>query len=255
MTALDRVFALERIEQVAEAPEEVMFFAAGYYDGRTPETQRAMYRGRVTRSLVRPLLRGADTESWKFGATDYILWTHDDASGRVLEEIPHKAQQYFESHSRSLRSRSDYREGMPLWQIFRVSTSKLGMKVAWQQLSNQLGAVSVPAKIIDPVLGESTLIPLLTAYLIPVSSETTGFAASAFLNSLPARAYCMSFAERARGSYFRFTSPVIGLIPLPEDVQAILEKHTLTPAVERMVEISGTLHGEPARPDGPTLHD
>ena len=251
LTSLNGVFIVKRVEPT-ENREEVVIYAEGYDPTRR---QGREYQARVERSLLRPLIRGKNVEAWGYEAEDYILWTHDDASCRVLKEIPEKAQQYFESHSRSLRNRADYREGMPLWQIFRVSASKLGLKVAWQQLSNELGAVFVPAKIADPLLGESTLITLLTAYLIPVPSEITGLVAGAFLNSLPVRVYATSFAERARGGYFRFTSPVIGLIPLPEQVQAVLEENTLTPVVERMLEISRALHASPNRPDRAPLEE
>jgi hypothetical protein len=255
MTALDRVFTVRRIEPVPEAPEEALFFASGYYDSRLPDRERLGHRARIEKALLRPLVRGADVKAWRFTAPGFILWTHDETTGRVLDSISDKAKHYLETHSRALKARTDCREGMPLWQIFRVSPLKLGPKVLWQQLSNELGAVFVPPRIADPILGERLLIPLLTAYLIPVSSELMGVGVAALLNSLPVRLYTTSFAERARGGYFRFTSPVIGLIPVPEDIRTFLEGGSTSPDVSGMVEISRALHANPTRFDRPALEE
>jgi hypothetical protein len=87
---------------------------------------------------------------------------------------------------------------MHIWQIFRVSQEKLGHKVGWPELSNKLEAVFLPARGEDALLGDCLTIPIQTTYILPVENEATGYVVAAWLNSLPVRAYAVSFAEPAR---------------------------------------------------------
>jgi hypothetical protein len=59
-------------------------------------------------------------------------------------------------------------------------------------------AVFLPARGEDALLGDCLTIPIQTTYILPVENEATGYVVAAWLNSLPVRAYAVSFAERAR---------------------------------------------------------
>ena len=117
----NNVAVFDLVDSVAELGARAGAAAARYARGK-PSEGRAI-----------PLVRGENIQAWRCQVRDYILWTHDD-EGKVLPDLPPRAREYFEGHAARLRRRDDYREGMPLWQIFRVSTDKLGDKVAWQRI-------------------------------------------------------------------------------------------------------------------------
>lgn len=243
-TALNKVFLVKRVELVPEAPDEVVIYTEGYFSQQVPENQKRLYRARVEKSLIRPVVRGADVEAWHCRQRNNILWTHDDETGHVLQDIPPKAKAYFEQHTRALQHRDDYRNGMPIWTIFRVSPDKLRSKVVWQELSNKLEVAVVPD---DP-----RVIPIQTAYLVAAPTRTA-HGLAAFLNSTSVRLYTAVFAERARGAYFRHFSWVLGALPLPEHVKDFLEGASPSQVFERLIEISQTLHENPQRSDRPAL--
>lgn len=214
-TGLNKVFIVKRVEPVPEEPQEVVVYAEGYYDQRTSPAERDTYRARIEKRLLRPLIRGQNIRAWQYEVKDYLIWTHDDETGKVLPDLPPKAKAYFQQHERALKARSDWRQGMPIWQVFRVNRQKLNAKVVWQELSNRLDAVPVPEhhpfEEDDPRL----LIPLQTVYLIPVPEGSHPASLAILLSSGVANAFFASFAERARGAYFRHISSVVGLLPVP----------------------------------------
>ncbi|MDW8029809.1 MAG: hypothetical protein RMK94_15620, partial [Armatimonadota bacterium] len=200
---------------------------------------------------LRPLLRGENIRAWRFEIREWILWTHDDATGEALKDLPPRAKAYFERHADALRRRSDYRSKQPIWTIFRVSPEKLGDKVVWQELTNQMDAVFVPAFHCGQLL-----IPLQTAYLIPVPNREVGMTVSAWFNSLIVRAYLSTFTERARGSYFRHIAWSVACLPVPRPILRLWEgKKRDLRLVRRMIEISEKMHENPDRPDAEELED
>jgi len=253
-TALNSVFIVKRVD-ATEHPNEVVIYAEGYYNPRTPQPDRHKYVARLEKSLLRPLLRGQNVEAWRYRIQDYILWTHDDQTGRVLPDLPPKAKEYFERHADALRARSDYRSNMPIWQIFRVQREKLTDKIIWQRISSHLDPVCVPAKVTDTLLGDTTLVPIDTTRLVPVTQDLVGLALSACFNSSIARAYTAAVARRDRGAYFEFDAGIVGLLPVPEAIVTLLRDGTADPAVHRLEEISRLLHQDPSRPDRPALED
>ena len=244
-TALNRVFVVKEAWPVAENVNEVSVLTEGED------------RVRLEKSMLRSLVRGEGVQAWRYKANEYILWTHDD-EGKVLDDLPPKAKLYFENHRRALDARQTktYRRGkMPYWSILDVSAEKLGDKVAWQELSDTLGAVYVPARTRDGQLGDVLLIPLQTAYLVPVQSQDSGYVLAALLNSLPTRIYLESFAERARGAYFRHVANLVGVLPLPGEVRSLLSarRARVPPSLSRLLELSRALHSDPERPDRAAL--
>lgn len=73
------------------------------------------------------------------------------------------------------------------------------------------------------------------------------------LNSVPSRVYIASCAPRLRGAYYDHLSWVLGLVPLPEKIRCCLEDGTASTELERLLEISQTLHENPQRSDRPAL--
>ena len=251
-TALNAVFLVKRALPT-ERQDELQVFAEGYHSPRVAPSRREKYVARVEKNLLRPLVRGDSIDAWRFHAEDFILWTHDDVTGRPVEDLPPSAKAYFDLHSEALRKRSDYRDGMPIWQIFRVAPDKLKEKVAWQELSHTLQAVRLPRSISVDLLGrEALLVPLQTVYFIPVDDPDTALDLAAWLNSTPVRVFAASFAERARGAYFRHIAWVTGLLPLPEDLQHRIEAPQDTPmsgALVQLRRLSDELHRDPTDPE------
>jgi hypothetical protein len=198
---------------------------------------------RVEKSLLRPMIRGKNLSEWGYNTEQYIIWTHDDETGSVRPELPPRAKEYFERHST--------RDRMPIWTIFRVSPDKLKRKVAWPELAKTIGALYLPAEYTNTVLGTVNLIPLQTAYLIPMDTEQKAYIMTGILNSLPVRSYFTSFAERARGAYFRHIAWTVSLLPLPEALNKMFEERYTTGAnehqslLEDLAQISRKLHTGP----------
>lgn len=255
-TALNKVFLVKQIKPT-ESEDDVQIFAEGYYTA--PARRRQDYVARIEKHLLRPLIRGENIETWRYKVEDYIIWTHDDATGKVLKDLPPKAKAYFERHQKALKARSDYRDRMPIWQIFRVGPQKLKDKLAWQELSHRLEASYAPQSVWEETLGiEALLLPLQTTYLLPTDDPTTGLVLAAWLNSTPIRAFTASFAERARGAYFRHIGWVMGLLPLPEDLQALLGNAKAPPVpktLKRMHRLSEQLHTSPSHPDRKAMEE
>jgi hypothetical protein len=171
----------------------------------------------IEEELLCPLVRGQDISELAYSPSSHIIWTHDD-NGKVLGKLPSNAEKYFaqENKRSHLMKRDDYKKGMPVWTIFRVSKNKLEQKAAWHELSRRMEAVLLPKMYEDPVLGKKKLIVIQTVYFI--SSADSKFCARmvTLLNSTPVRAFIKSFSERARGGYFRHISWTVGLVPLPK---------------------------------------
>jgi hypothetical protein len=128
---------------------------------------------------------------------------------------------YFTAHEDELTAREDYKEGMPIWTIFRVSKEKLGRKVGWQELDKRMGAVQLPIVFDDAILGKRLLIVLQTVYFVAEDGHTKAIRIEKLLNSTPVRCFISSFAERARGGYFRHISWTVGLVPLPRSLDSV----------------------------------
>lgn len=246
LTENNDVFIVKRVEPT-ENSDEVIVYTEGYYNRRLPDERRQGFRARIEKELLRPLIRGGNVHAWRYEIKDYLIWTHDDATGEPRRELPPRACEYFTRHETALRSRSDYRDNMPAWQIFRASQEKLGNKVVWQELSNHLETTYVPPRVNDTSETEQLLVPLQTAYLIAVRSHETGLILSGLLNSSPTRAYTSSFAERARGGYFRYFSWVLGLLPVPEPLHEFFTQpdSAISPEPEQLLDLSRRLHQSP----------
>jgi hypothetical protein len=205
---------------------------------------------RLERSVLRPLVRGRDIRAWGYTRPHWIIWTHDDNSGDTLAELPARAAAYFgdDARRKQLEDREDFKNGMDVWTIFRVSADKLSRKVAWKKYGTQMQSTVLEAKC--EVDGNPQLVvPLQTTYFIPVEADDRAYFLSALFNSLAFRALLMSFSARASGAFFHYTAWIVGLGVSPVTKQQLKEdwrSFTGTPMSTeiqaKMVELSRTLH-------------
>jgi hypothetical protein len=171
----------------------------------------------IEEEMLCPFVRGEDISQFAYSPAGYIIWTHDD-NGKVLKKLPSNAERYFKSKEKRLAKRDDYKKEMPSWTIFRVSPVKLEQKVGWHELARRMEAVLLPKFQKDRLLGRRRLIPIQTVYFVSMKDAELGKRMAVLLNSTPIRAFISSFAERARGGYFRHISWTVGLIPLPSQL-------------------------------------
>jgi hypothetical protein len=185
---------------------------------------------RIESSLVRPLIRGRDIRAWGYSIRHGILWTHDDLTAKPLSTLPRRAGLYFanERIKNKLENRQDYKDTFPYWCVFRAGPEKLGPKVCWKELANEMQATAMRKDGCLPPIDTATLIPLHTAYLIPVTTHRAALLLAAVFNSTYFRAFVMSFAPRARGGYFRHFSWTVGLTPVPLAVVPPNPNHIIT---------------------------
>ena len=195
---------------------------------------------RIEKELLRPLVRGKDVDAWRYRVEDYIIWTHDDAEGRVRERLPPYADEYFQDENvrRRLLRRDDYRRGQPPWIIFRVTQDKLRDKVAWQDIEKTIKAVYLPSEVIDKVLGRKKLIVDSTVYFIAVEDRKLAYALTALLNSTPVRTYAATYAMRTGAVYCHYKGWYMGVIPIPASMHA-LEYEGLIQLSRRLHEVAG----------------
>lgn len=177
-------------------------------------TEARRYRGIVEEEALRPMVRGAGVDAWKYSADGYIVWQHEDGTGRPNAFGP-RMRRYLAQHTNALQRRHGWRAGLPLGSVFRLGPHTFRPKVAWHDLADSLKAVMLPAAV--RCFGrEQPLIPLNTVYYIAPPDEHTALLLCALFNSLPVSTFVRCVAERAKDAHFRFFAWTIGCIPLPD---------------------------------------
>ena len=202
-------------------------------------TNEGNERANIEEQLLRPLTRGRDVTAWKFDVSGYIIWTHDDVTGEVNKRLAKNALEYFTKHKKRLLRRTDQRKGDPIWTIYRVSKDKLKNRVGWGELSRAMETVLISDTFADSRLGKRRLITIQTVYSIVVDTKALGYVLTELLNSTPVRGFITSFAERARGRYFRHISWTVGLIPLPK---AVSDGNMKDPKIKEIIRLSKRMH-------------
>jgi hypothetical protein len=165
-------------------------------------------------ALVRPALRGADIGPMSASPSATLLFAHDRTSGAPLERVDVDTVGYLQQHRGVVESRSDARNGDPLWKVHRVYPESLGHRVVWRDIGERLDAVYLP-----PVCEDGPLV-LNSAYVIGVDDARQGLRVSAWLCSIPSRFAAAVTAERALGGYRRFMARNVGRVPVPNEVFA-----------------------------------
>lgn len=181
--------------------------------GRSARAAR-LFRAVVETDGLRPLVRGADIDAFRYSVGGHLVWCHDHRGDP--EEPGPRLNRYLERHRSRLEARTGYRTGLPLGVVFRLAPGTLRPKVAWHDLSDTLRAVALPAAV--PFGGrERALVPLNTVYFLPVPDDDTGQLLAGLLNSLPVRTLARAVAERAKDARFRFFAWTVSTLPLPDD--------------------------------------
>lgn len=207
-------------------------FGRARRDGRDREAAER-FRGVVELSGLRPLVRGAGIDAFRYRTEGCTVWCHDER-GRPKEPPPRLAR-YLEAHRARLEGRTGWRVGLPLGVVFRLSEQTLAPKVAWHDLSDTLRAVALPATVeVEGV--ERELIPLNTVYFLPTRDHDAAVLLAGLMNSLPVRTMARAVAERAKDARFRFFAWTLSALPLPlawRDSAAATEIRRISRAAHR----------------------
>ncbi len=187
----------------------------GYFRARkrsysTAEARR--FAGYVETSALRPLLRGSDVRAWTFEPSSRLLWSAGNEGGRGRAP---RLESYLRRHATALGARTGIRVSAETGRLMRVSRSTLGHKVVWKDIADNLLAAAVPDSIRADGSSDVPVVPLNTLYFVAVPDSDTAMLLSAYLNSLPMRAFARAAAERAKDARFRFFAWTIGSLPLP----------------------------------------
>jgi hypothetical protein len=209
--------------------------AVGYEAARrrgAPGRLAGRFRAWVEAEALRPLVRGADVDAFRYRAGAHVVWCHDERGS--LRPPPPRMERYLLRHRQALEARPGWRPGRPLGSIFRLSPDTLLPKVAWHDLSDTLRGVALPARV-ESGGAMLELIPLNTVYFVPVQDERDALLLAAIMNSLPASIFVRAIAERAKDARFRFFAWTVACLPLPADWR----EH---PASRDLVGISRAAH-------------
>jgi hypothetical protein len=181
--------------------------------GGSSSRAAAKYRAVVETDGLRPLVRGADIDAFRYRVGGHVVWCHDEG-GKPAEPGP-RLVAYLERHRARLEARSGYRAGLPLGVVFRLAPETLGPKVVWHDLSDTLRAVALPATV-RFAGADRELVPLNTVYFLPTPDHEAAILLAGLLNALPVRTFARAVAERAKDARFRFFAWTISALPLPE---------------------------------------
>ena len=183
-------------------------------------------RGRIERSLLRPLLRGESVTPWIVAPTERaILWTHG-RDGSPLRTLPSGAARWLAPWRDRLAARTDLRGAGAWWMLFRTEAADRSRpRVVWADFGRAPRAALLPA-------GSDT-VPLNSCYVLPCEDLQDGLAITALVNSPLAASWLNAIAEPARGGWRRYLAWTISLLPLPADWTRA--RAILAPLAERAV--------------------
>jgi hypothetical protein len=203
----------------------------------------------IEASAVRPLIRGAELDAWRWQGGTGVIWIHDD-EGVAAAQPPRRVAAYLARHEARLRRRTGGRSGAHPAGLLRLTPATLGWKVAWHDLADTLKAVAVPERWRSPWGTEGPVIPLNTVYFLPAPGEEDALVLAALLNTLPVRTFARAIAERAKDARFRFFAWTLALLPLPAGWRD-------GPAGRELLRLSRSAHadGGLAAPDAARLDD
>lgn len=158
----------------------------------------------IEKSLIHPVLRGADIHAYSWKTPKSILFTHEwNSPSTPLKSLPFHAQRWFERHEEKLRKRKNAFH-KPAHMLFNCHDDLQERKVVWKDISMQLEAAFIE---------DNSIIPLNTAYYIPVQTCDDGLLLTAYFNSKLAREYCRDLSEHAMNDYRRYFAWVVGQLP------------------------------------------
>jgi hypothetical protein len=177
---------------------------------------RDIRQGVIERHLLRPVLRGEDIEAAQPTDALRLLWTHD-ARGEPLRVLPPDARRWLAHWRPDLERRRDARASRQWWTLFRTDAARCDRpRVVWADIGRRLRATVLEA-------GDPT-VPLNSCYVLPVRTSDEAWALHAILTSTLAAAWLDPLAEPARGRFRRFLGWTVGLLPLPRDWPAAVQR-------------------------------
>lgn len=156
-----------------------------------------------------PVVRGKDIRAGRYACQELLLFPHDPHTGYVLPMIEDAVMQHLSPHKACLEARSDMREGMPWWTLFRVRADMLGWRVAWRDVAQRLEAVVLP-----PV-AQGGPVNLNSTYAIACTSQDEADSLCQWLNRDQTTDALIPYAQRARNGYYRFDARLVGMANLP----------------------------------------
>lgn len=165
---------------------------------------------RIERALLRPVVRGEAVERWRCALNGTaIVWTHD-ASGAPLNQLPPAAARWFSKWRHALAKRSDARDSLPWWSLFRTDGAGSSRpRVVWADVSRGPRACVLPAK--------SPVVPLNSCYVLVCRDDFDAAALAALFNSPLVAGWLDAIAEPARGGFRRFLGWTVARLPIPND--------------------------------------
>jgi hypothetical protein len=171
------------------------------------------YQAIVESASLRPIVRGATLDAWKYDDDGFVIWSHADDTSPAA--APRYLQRYLLRHAPRLSRRSGIRSHDPIGKLLRVTTDSVSTKLAWRDIATTLQAAVLPALCRSSLGDVGPVIPLNTLYFLPFDDTDTALLLAAFLNSTPYRTFARTAAERAKDARFRFFAWTIGALPLP----------------------------------------
>jgi len=136
------------------------------------------YEATIESDCLRPVLRGADIDAWRFDTTHHVVWLHGD--GDSPTDPPPRLARYLRRHAATLESRTGNAAGPG--HIFRTSRDLLRPKVAWHDLAERINAVAVPGTIRSAFGTDMPVVPLNTVYYIAMPEWDAALLLTALLN-------------------------------------------------------------------------
>lgn len=204
---------------------EISASQTGFVEARFDKGEKAQ----VESELVYPLIKGSNISPWNF-SFQFILVPHDPNNGwapiplETFKKHYRESYEHFEKYRNKLENRALYkasvtkaRTSLPFYSIMEISTSKINStKVAFSKHATQLKAMVVPEELEVAELGQRATILDTSAYFIATETYEKGLFVTAFLNSLPVRAFAYSIAEPKGGApYKQFFQWTVGSLPVP----------------------------------------
>jgi SAM-dependent methyltransferase len=139
-------------------------------------------------------------------------------SGLRIPNAP-KATQHFTGLLEKLVNRGNYRANLPPWAIFSVSADKfMEYRIAWREMGIHAVATHLPVITKVNLCGverQGVIVPIQTVYFIVENDIIKALKLLVYINSDIARSLVKLWAWSARGGYYRHTSYIMGLLPIP----------------------------------------
>ena len=179
-------------------------------------TGRDVRQGAIERHLLRPVLRGEEIGAPGPAEPFRLIWTHD-ARGEPLSVLPPDARRWLAHWRPALERRCDSRSVRQWWTLFRTEAARHDRpRVVWADIGRRLRATVLEA-------GDPT-VPLNSCYVLPVRTSDEAWALHAILTSTLAAAWLDPLAEPARGRFRRYLGWTVGLLPIPHDWPAAVQR-------------------------------